>query len=65
MKIYDGGSLTDPIIGRKKLCGTNAPEQIISSTNEVIVSFHSDDNDVNGGYRIKVETGTTYSTQCF
>ena len=55
MKIYDGGSSDSQVIGGK-LCGTNVPEQIVSSTNELIVAFHSDDNDANGGYRIKVET---------
>ena len=55
MKIYDGGDVDSYVIGGK-LCGTNVPEQIVSSTNELIVSFHTDDNDVHGGYRIKVET---------
>ena len=55
MKIYDGGSSDSQVIGGK-LCGTNVPEEIVSSTNELIVAFHSDDNDANGGYRIKVET---------
>ena len=57
MKIYDGGTLNSPIIGGK-LCGTNVPERILSSTNEVIIQFHSDDNDVFGGYRLKAEPGS-------
>ena len=59
MKIYDGGTLHSPVIDGK-LCGTSVPEHIISSTNELIIAFHSDDNDVYGVYRIKVETGRKY-----
>ena len=57
MKIYDGGTSNSPIIG-SKLCGTNVPQLIASSSNELLIQFHSDDNDVNGRYRIKVESGT-------
>ena len=64
LKIYDGGTLNSPTIGGK-LCGTTVPEQVISSTNELIVSFHSDDNDIYGGYRIKVENGRKQNGQLY
>ena len=57
MKIYDGEALNSPTIGGK-LCGTNVPERITSSTNALKIQFRSDDNDVKGGaYRLKIEPG--------
>ena len=38
MKIYDGDGSDSQVIGGK-LCGTNVPEQIVSSTNELIVAI--------------------------
>ena len=46
MKIYDGGTSNSPIIG-SKLCGTNVPRQIESSSNELLIHFHYDDSDGN------------------
>ena len=56
MRIYDGETLNSPTIGGK-LCGTNVPEQIVSSTNALKIHFHSDDNEVKGGYRLNIEPG--------
>lgn len=41
LEIIDGISLHDPVIGR--FCGTQLPNEIISSTNKLLIHFHSDD----------------------
>ena len=42
MTIYDGGSITSPMIG--KYCGASIPPSHVSSSNEILVHFFS-----NGG----------------
>ena len=56
MKIYDGETSSSPTIGGK-LCGTNVPERFLSSSNALKIQFRSDDNEVKGGYRLKIEPG--------
>ena len=54
LEIRDGGDENSPIIG-EKLCGDNFPEQIISTSNELFLKFHSDETNENVGFKIKVE----------
>ena len=41
IKIYDGGSMASPVIGR--YCGNPEGHYLISSTNEVIIRFWTND----------------------
>ena len=54
LEIRDGGDENSAIIG-EKLCGDNFPEQIISTSNELFLKFHSDETNENVGFKIKVE----------
>ena len=40
------------------MCGYDAPDEIISSSNQILIKFHTDDHDTGSGYRIKIEKGT-------
>ena len=40
LTIYDGGSITSPMIGT--FCGTSIPPSQVSSSNEILINFHSD-----------------------
>ena len=56
VKIYEGDDNTPVEDG--VLCGANYTDKIISNSNRMVIGTHSDDQETNTGYRIKVETGT-------
>ena len=45
------------------LCGSHVPPQIISSSNKLLLRFHSDSGDNDIGFRIKVEKGNCINNQ--
>ena len=57
VQIFDGGDELAPLIGGD-MCGYDAPDEIISSSNQILIKFHTDDHDTGSGYRIKIEKGT-------
>ena len=61
VKIYEGDDNTP--VENGVLCGANYPDKIISNSNRMVIESHSDDQETNTGYRIKVETGTTSMQQ--
>ena len=58
MEVRDGTSITSPVIGKRR-CGShhNMLESIISSTNELLVHFHSDYSVTRQGFKILVTNG--------
>ena len=58
MQIYDGGKKEASLLGGA-MCGDNPPTEIISTTNEVMIKFHTDGEDSDSGYKIKIEKGNT------
>ena len=53
--MYEGRYDT-PIQGA--FCGVNYPSEIITNSTQIVIEFHSDDDGVDAGFRIKIETGT-------
>ena len=51
LTIYDGGSITSPMMG--KYCGTSIPPRQASSSNEVLIKFHSDWSATESGFQIE------------
>ena len=41
------------------MCGYNPPTEIISSSNELLIKFHTDADGSDSGYKIKIEKGYT------
>jgi len=54
LEIYDGPSMNDTNLG--KLCGTGPVNDILSSTNELLVYFKSDSSITYGGFSISYST---------
>ena len=54
IEIYDGGNSEASLIGGK-MCGQNAPFPILSSSNELLIKFRSDDYVERTGYKIRAE----------
>ena len=51
MTIYDGGSSSSPMIG--KYCGTLIPHSHVSSSNDILIDFHSDGVETRPGFKIE------------
>ena len=51
LTIYDGGSITSPMMG--KYCGTSIPPRQVSSSNEVLIKFHSDWSATESGFQME------------
>ena len=63
VEIYDGGNSSSTLIGRK-LCGHKLPPPILSSTNEILIKFKSDNTVERTGYKIRAEAvGKTKSKE--
>jgi hypothetical protein len=58
LTIYDGGSSTSSMMG--KYCGYSIPPSHVSSSNEVLIHFHSDQYTVEAGFKMEYNpTGNT------
>ena len=51
LTIYDGASSTSPMMG--EYCGNSIPPSHVSSSNEVLVHFQSDDSVTYGGFKME------------
>ena len=51
MTIYDGSSSSSPMIG--KYCGTLIPHSHVSSSNDILIDFHSDGAATRAGFKIE------------
>ena len=58
----DGDNDRAPLIG-SRICGTIAPNDIISSGNTLFLKFHSDNSVRRTGYRIKADIGKTIQSR--
>ena len=56
LEVRDGDNDRAPLIG-SRICGTIAPNDIISSGNTLFLRFHSDNSVRRVGYRIKADIG--------
>ena len=58
VEVHDGSSMDSPIIGRKR-CGSHHSmlESIVSTTNELLVHFHSDYSVTRQGFKILATNG--------
>ena len=54
VEIYDGGNSSSTLIGGK-MCGHKLPPPILSSTNEILIKFKSDETEERSGYKIRME----------
>ena len=58
LTIYDGASSTSSMMG--KYCGDSIPPSHVSSSNEVLTQFHSDQYTVGAGFKMEYNpTGNT------
>ena len=58
LTIYDGASSTSSMMG--KYCGDSIPPSHVSSSNEVLIQFHSDQYAVGAGFEMEYNpTGNT------
>ena len=56
--MYDGASSTSSMMG--KYCGDSIPPSHVSSSNEVLIQFHSDQYTVGAGFKMEYNpTGNT------
>ena len=70
LTIYDGGSSTSPMMG--KFCGASIPPSHVSSSNEILIQFQSDEyeDDIGGGFQMEYNplgkqiTSIQNSTEC-
>ena len=53
LEVHDGASESSPLIGTK-MCGSNLPQNIKSTGNELFVKFHSDYSVTSTGYEVRV-----------
>ena len=60
--MHDGDNDRAPLIG-SRICGTIAPNDIISSGNTLFLKFHSDNSVRRTGYRIKADIGKTIKSR--
>ena len=51
LTIYDGGSSTSPIVG--EYCGSSIPPSHLSSSNEILIDFHSDMHSTEAGFQMQ------------
>ena len=51
LAMYDGGLSTSPMMG--KYCGDSIPRNLVSSSNEVLIHFHSDDSETEAGFQME------------
>ena len=58
VKVYDGENEEAPTIGGD-MCGYDPPSQIVSTSNQLLVKFNTDDRGLDTGFRIKIENGMT------
>ena len=59
MKIYDAATNTSPVVGQ--YCEASKPQNFISSTNEILLYFKSDDNGQDKkGFQLKYKTSSEY-----
>lgn len=49
VEIYDGATESDPLIGR--FCGTNKPDEIMSTANQLLLVFKTDNSIPGEGFR--------------
>ena len=56
LEVRDGDNDRAPLIG-SKICGTVAPNDIISSGNTLFLRFHSDNSVRRTGYRVRADIG--------
>ena len=56
LEVHDGDNANSPLIG-STLCGSNIPQTIVSSGNELFVHFTSDGYVPSTGYQIRVVSG--------
>ena len=54
--VHDGGGANSPMIGDKR-CGSNVPDPITSTGNQLFLRFHSDYSITSTGFEISVEEG--------
>ena len=60
IKIYDGGSMASPVIGR--YCGNPEGHYLISSTNEIIIEFWTSNLGVyRPGFKLQYKAVSKYS----
>ena len=60
IKIYDGGSMASPVIGR--YCGNPEGHYLISSTNEIIIEFWTNNFNVfRPGFKLQYKAVSKYS----
>ena len=63
VELYDGANSSSTLIGGK-MCGHKLPPPILSSTNEILIKFKSDNTVERSGYKIRAEAvGKTNSKQ--
>ena len=56
--MYDGGLSTSPMMG--KYCGDSIPPSHVSSSNEILIHFHSDQYSEGAGFKMEYNpTGNT------
>ena len=59
LKIYNGATNTSPVVGQ--YCEASKPQNFISSTNEILLYFKSDDNwQDRKGFQLKYKTSSEY-----
>ena len=51
MTVYDGDSSTSPMMG--KYCGDSIPPSHVSSSNEILIHFHSDGYTTEAGFQME------------
>ena len=51
LTIYDGGSSTSSMMGN--YCGDSIPPSQVSSINEILIHFHSDQNSEGAGFKME------------
>ena len=49
--MYDGGLSTSPMMG--KYCGDSIPPSLVSSSNEILIHFHSDYSETEAGFQME------------
>ena len=59
LEVRDGDNDRAPLIG-SKICGTVAPNDIISSGNTLFLRFHSDNSVRRTGYRVRADIGKNF-----
>ena len=69
--MYDGGSSTSAMMG--KYCSDSIPPSHVSSSNEVLIQFHSDQKFVGAGFEMEynptgntsIQNNTEYYGDCY